>query len=114
MPIHDHEATFQGRAFLWGGVVLGVQFAAGMLTHGFGLLGASGKGEEPPALMVRQGDKIVVPEGSALRERLTVERTSAQPVSAKLILPAIVEADPARTAGSIVGGCDRPVCSRPD
>jgi len=98
MPIHDHEATFQGRAFLWGGVVLGVLFAGGMLTHGFGLLRGSGKSEEPPALLIRQGDKIVVPEGSALRDRLKVEPASSQPVSPKLVLPAIVEADPARTA----------------
>ena len=98
MPIHDHEASFQGRAFLWGGVLLGVLFAAALLTHGFGLAGGSVKGEEPAAPMVRQGGKIVVPEGSALRERLTVEPASAQPVSAKLVLPAIVEADPARTA----------------
>ena len=48
--------------------------------------------------MVRQGDKIVVPEGSALRSRLSVEAAPAQAVSAKLVLPAVVESDPARTA----------------
>jgi len=47
--------------------------------------------------MVRQGDKIIVPEGSALRDRLTVQPASAQAVSPKLILPGIVESDPART-----------------
>jgi membrane fusion protein, heavy metal efflux system len=98
MPIHDHEPSFLGRAFLWGGVGLGVLFLAALLTHGFGLLNRSGKGGEPPALMVRQGDKIMVPEGSALRTRLSVEKVAVQPVESKLVLPALVESDPARTA----------------
>jgi cobalt-zinc-cadmium efflux system membrane fusion protein len=98
MPIHDHEPSFRGRAFLWGGVGLGIVFLAALLTHGFGLLGGSGKEEEAPALMVRQGDKILVPEGSALRSRLSVEKAAAQPVDPKLVLPAVVESDPARTA----------------
>lgn len=98
MPIHDHEATFQGRAFLWGGIGLGLLFVAALLTHGFGLLGPSGHGAEPAELMIRKGDKIIVPEGSALRARLTVEAASLQPVDAKLTLPAVVESDPARTA----------------
>ena len=98
MAIHDHEPSFQGRAFLWGGVGLGVLFLAALLTHGFGLLSRSGQGGEPPALMVRQGAKIIVPEGSALRDRLTVEPAAAQRVDPKLVLPAVVESDPARTA----------------
>ena len=51
-----------------------------------------------PELMPRQGDKIFVPEGSALRSRLTVMPAAAQAISPKLVLPAIVESDPARTA----------------
>jgi cobalt-zinc-cadmium efflux system membrane fusion protein len=98
MPLHDHEPTSQGRAFLWGGVGLGVLLLAALLTRGFGLLGGSGKVEEPPALLVRQGDKIVVPEGSALRSRLGIASASTQPISPKLVLPGIVESDPARTA----------------
>jgi membrane fusion protein, heavy metal efflux system len=98
MPIHDHQPSFQGRAFLIGGIVLGVLFVAAMLTHGFGLLNGSGKAGEPPALLVRKGEKILVPEGSALRDRLKIEAVAALPVNAKLVLPAIVESDPARTA----------------
>jgi cobalt-zinc-cadmium efflux system membrane fusion protein len=48
--------------------------------------------------MVRQGNKIVVPEGSPLRDRLTVIAAPAESVSSKLVLPGIVESDPARTA----------------
>ena len=98
MPIHDHEPSFRGRAFLWGGVGLGLLFLAAVFTRGFGLLGGSGKAAAEPASMVRQGDKIFVPDGSALRSRLSVMPASAEPVSAKLLLPAVVESDPARTA----------------
>ena len=98
MPIHDHEPTFKGGAFLWGGIGLGVLFLVLLLTHGFGLWSGSGKGAAEPDLMVRQGGKILVPEGSALRGRLELAPAAAQAVSPKLSLPAVVESDPARTA----------------
>jgi len=98
MPLHEHEPTLRGRAFLWGGMGLGVLFLAVLLTRGFGLLGGPGNGTEAPQLLVRRGDKILVPEGSALRNRLSVMPAAAQAVSAKLVLPGVVEADPARTA----------------
>jgi cobalt-zinc-cadmium efflux system membrane fusion protein len=98
MPIHDHEPSFWGRAFLWGGIGLGVLLLAALLTRGFGLLGGFGKAVAEPTLMVREGDKILVPDGSALRKRLTVAAAPLQSVSAQLVLPAILESDPARTA----------------
>jgi cobalt-zinc-cadmium efflux system membrane fusion protein len=98
MPLHEHEPTLRGRAFLWGGVGFGVLFLAVFLTRGFGLLGGPGKPAEAPESMVRQGNKILVPEGSALRDRLSVMPAAAQTVSAKLVLPGVVESDPARTA----------------
>jgi cobalt-zinc-cadmium efflux system membrane fusion protein len=98
MPIHDHEPNFRGAAFLWGGIGLGLLLLVGLLTHGFGLLNRGNKGASEPELMVRQGDKIIVPEGSALRSRLNVMAASSQAVSPKLLLPAVVESDPARTA----------------
>ena len=48
--------------------------------------------------MIRQGDKILVPEGSTLRNRLTVIPAQLRPVSPMLVLPAVVESNPARTA----------------
>ena len=98
MAIHEHEPTLRGKAFLWAGVGLGVLFLAACLTRGFGLLGGTGKAAQEPQAMVRQGDKITVPEGSKLRERLRVMPAAVQAVGAKLLLPGIVEADPARTA----------------
>jgi membrane fusion protein, heavy metal efflux system len=98
MPIHDHEPNFRGGVFLWGGIGLGLLLLVTLLTHGFGLLNRNDKGSSTPDLMVRQGDKIIVPEGSALRSRLNVMAASAQAVSPKLLLPAVVESDPARTA----------------
>ena len=98
MAIHEHEPTLRGKAFLWGGIGLGLLFLAGFLTRGFGLLGAPGKGAAEPQAMLRQGGKIIVPAGSALRDRLSVIPARVQPVSSTLVLPGIVEADPARTA----------------
>ena len=98
MPIHEHEPNLRGRAFLWGGLGLGLLFLALALTRGFGLLGERGKGQQEPVLMIRQGGKIIVPAGSALRDRLSVMPASAQAVSSKLVLPGVVESDPARTA----------------
>jgi cobalt-zinc-cadmium efflux system membrane fusion protein len=98
MPIHDHQPSSRGRAFFWGGLGLGLLFLAALVTRGFGLWGGSGKGSEAPALMVRQGERIVVPAGSALRDRLSVMPASTQPVSPDLVLPAVVESNPARTA----------------
>jgi cobalt-zinc-cadmium efflux system membrane fusion protein len=98
MQIHDHAPNAWGRSFLWGGIILGLLFVAVFLTHGFGLLGAGTAGDSEPAMFQRQGDKIVVPESSPLRKRLVVTPVHAESVSPKLILPAVVESDPARTA----------------
>ncbi len=101
MPIHDHQPAFRGRAFFWGGIVLGILLVAVLLTHGFGLLRPASKPDDAPAWSVRQGDKIIVPEGSPLRDRLRVAAAATMPVNARLVLPAMVEADPARTAAVI-------------
>jgi membrane fusion protein, heavy metal efflux system len=98
MPTGDRTGAFWGRAFLWGGVGLGAAFVAVILTNGFGLLrGHRSAASEPPAV-IHQGDRIVVPEGSPLRNRLVVAGAASEPVSSKLQLPGVVEADPARTA----------------
>jgi cobalt-zinc-cadmium efflux system membrane fusion protein len=98
MQIHDHAPNAWGRAFLWGGIALGLLLVIGFLTRGFGLLGTRATTDTGPELLVRQGDKIVIPASSPLRKRLEISAARAEEVSAQLVLPAIVESDPARTA----------------
>ncbi len=45
---------------------------------------------------IREGDRIVVPEGSPLRDKLVVETVAEQEIRRTLVLPAEVEADPSR------------------
>jgi len=97
MPINEHGPTARGRAFLWGGAALGLLFLVLFWTDGFGVLGGRQKQAPPPDLMVRQGDKITVPEGSALRSRLSVMPAAVQSIGGKLTLPGVVESDPAHT-----------------
>jgi cobalt-zinc-cadmium efflux system membrane fusion protein len=98
MQIHDHAPNAWGRAFLWGGIALGLLLVVAFITHGFGLLGTNNTPETGPELLVRQGEKIIIPESSPLRKRLTVTPAQAEEVNARLVLPGIVESDPARTA----------------
>jgi membrane fusion protein, heavy metal efflux system len=49
------------------------------------------------AAFSRVGNRIVVPPGSLLRSQLVVEGAATKEVARELVLPAVVEADPART-----------------
>jgi len=51
---------------------------------------------ESGPLLVREGDRVIVPEGSPLRAKLTIEPVAEQQVQRTLVLPAVVEADPSR------------------
>ncbi len=53
--------------------------------------------EPGQAAFSRVGDRIVVPAASSLRTRLTLEEPSMKEVAQVLVLPGLVEADPART-----------------
>ena len=46
--------------------------------------------------LIREGERIIVPEGSPLRGKLVVEAVAEQEVRRTLVLPAAVEADPRR------------------
>jgi len=54
--------------------------------------------QDPPAPVIRQDDRIFVPLGSPLRNELVVQQVGVTDSSYPLVLPASVEADPARTA----------------
>ena len=103
---YDHHASPRASAFLWGSVVLGVVLVVGLLTHGFGLFGRAASQEEAPALQ-RRGDKIFVPETSALRRRLTVMAAPTRLASGRVTAPGFVEADPARTVPVLPSGAGR-------
>jgi len=58
---------------------------------------AAPKVETTPHL-VREGQRIRIPEGSPLRDKLVVEAVAEQEIERTLVLPAAVEPDPARLA----------------
>lgn len=98
MDLHDHTPTARGRAFMWGGILLGVLFVIIVYTDGFGLFGGNAHPLDESGGPVRKGDAIFIPEGSALRGRIVVQPARAQAVSAELQSPGVVESDPAVTA----------------
>jgi cobalt-zinc-cadmium efflux system membrane fusion protein len=52
---------------------------------------------EQRPMLIREGARISVPEGSPLRGKLTIGAVGQQEIQRKLVLPAVVEADPSRT-----------------
>jgi cobalt-zinc-cadmium efflux system membrane fusion protein len=51
---------------------------------------------EKPQSLIRTGDQITVPERSPLRTRLAISPVAERDIRRDLVLPAVVEADPAR------------------
>jgi biotin carboxyl carrier protein len=52
---------------------------------------------QEPMFLVRQGSRVIVPEKSPVRNKLEIEPVEERDVQRTLTLPAVVEADPART-----------------
>jgi cobalt-zinc-cadmium efflux system membrane fusion protein len=90
----------------WGTAFALILLAAALGTGGYRMvLNSSGgparaqereKREAPP--FITQGSRIIVPEGSPVRSKLMIEPVEEKEIQRTLVLPAIVEADPARTA----------------
>jgi cobalt-zinc-cadmium efflux system membrane fusion protein len=81
---------------------MAVVFAMGVgvgawLTGSHGRVDAETVPESQSPAFVRQGEQIVIPEGSPLRSRLIVEPVTVKNLPRVLQLPGVVEADPART-----------------
>jgi cobalt-zinc-cadmium efflux system membrane fusion protein len=53
--------------------------------------------QQESAAVVREGATVSVPEGSPVRGKLAIGPVAEQEIQRKLVLPAVVEADPART-----------------
>lgn len=82
--------------------LIGVAIIIIVLGGGLGirLLNSTGHAavqETTQPALVYQGDKFIIPEGSALRLRLVVQPVAIKKSPHTLVLPAAVEADPART-----------------
>jgi len=103
---HDHTPSARGRAFFWGGIGGGLLLVVLLLTHGFGLWGRAGGAQQAPAL-VHRGERLFVPEGSPLRQRLAVAPAPVEERGAIVTAPGIVESDPARTVNVLPPGAGR-------
>jgi cobalt-zinc-cadmium efflux system membrane fusion protein len=83
-------------------VLIGVVIVVFMLGIGLGTrlltsLGHAAAQDTIQLALIHQGDKFIIPEGSALRSRLVVQQVAVKNTPHTLQLPASVEADPART-----------------
>src|SRR5262245_533812 len=79
------------------GTALGVFAArfAGVTTNGPAQAQAPAR-PEPGPLLTREGQRISIPEGSPLRNKLTIAPIAEKEIERSLVLPAVVEADPAK------------------
>jgi cobalt-zinc-cadmium efflux system membrane fusion protein len=76
-------------------IITGAYRQVGLSHWNKALAQGPAKPESGPPL-VREGDRIIVPEGSPLRAKLTIEPVAEQQIKRTLVLPAVVEADPSR------------------
>ena len=106
MDMHDHSPTPGGRAFLYGGIAVGLLVMVLLLTHGFGLFAPRPTAEAPPALM-RKGEQLFVPETSPLRQRLAVEAAAARETTTIIRAPGNVETPPTHLLTVLPPGAGR-------
>ena len=102
---NQHETSRRG-LMRPGAVLAFVLFAAGAGIGAYRLIASSSveRAHAPEAVsqksvpkLVRDGSRILVPEGSPLRGKLIIGTVALQQVERTLQLPAMVEAEPART-----------------
>lgn len=85
-----------GGRYLWAGVAVGLVIAGLLYAGKAGLFGGHESKAEPPPF-TRQDGKIVIPKESPLRSRVVFAPAATRSVGEKLSVPAVVEADPARS-----------------
>ena len=66
------------------------------ISHWSNALAQGTANPESGPVLVHEGGRIIVPEGSPLRAKLTVEAVVEQQIQRTLVLPAVVEVDPSR------------------
>ena len=100
----DQVGLRSGRTFLRPGIILIlILIAAGLGAGAYRIVGSplGGPSRAQPAnervpQLTREGGRITVPQGSPLRDKLTVDAVGEKEIQRTLMLPAVVEADPGR------------------
>jgi cobalt-zinc-cadmium efflux system membrane fusion protein len=92
-----NDSSRQKRLILIGVAIMIIVLSILFGTRLFHSSGHAAVQETTSPALVRQGDKLIIPQGSALRSRLVVQQVTVKNSPHALVLPAAVEADPART-----------------
>ena len=85
------------RFALIGVVIIFFVLSVWLVTHFFNSANHSTIQQAMQPALVHQGDKFIIPQNSALRLHLVVQQVIVRSSPHKIVLPAAVEADPART-----------------
>jgi cobalt-zinc-cadmium efflux system membrane fusion protein len=86
-----------GGGYLWAGLVVGLLIIGALYAGKAGWFGGKDKAEEAPPAFQRQQGKIFIPKDSPLRSRIVTAAAGSREIGAKLVVPGIVEVDPARS-----------------
>jgi len=92
-----NDYSQQKRFALVGAAIMFFLLGMGLGTRLFSSSSHAAVPETASPALVHQGDKFIVPQGSALRSRLLVQQVTVNNSPHTLVLPAAVEADPAHT-----------------
>ncbi len=92
-----HHYSQQKRFALIGVAIMIFVLCIGLGTHLFKSSVHAAVQETTASSLVHQGDKLNIPQDSALRSRLVIQQVAIKNSPHTLVLPAAVEADPART-----------------
>jgi membrane fusion protein, heavy metal efflux system len=98
---YDRDDRALARRRAWTGTLV-LLIGAGMGAGGYRMIATPSGSEASMAVkvsapnLVKNGEKIEIPDGSSLRSKLTIEAVAQEKIQRTLVLPAVVEADPAR------------------
>ena len=97
-PFDKNDRTLR-RHRAWTGILL-LLIGAGMGAGAYRLIATPSGGEALPIPkigapnLIKNGGRIEIPDGSPLRDKLTIDAIGQKEIKRNLVLPAVVEADP--------------------